>query len=69
MIAAREQKEISDTVSGISMNDISADLTRIQEEIRQKKDEGVNEQSEKDEDERSNSCSKNSYYESIYSCI
>ena len=52
MIAAREQKEISDTLSGISKNDISTDLTKIQEEIRQKEAEGVNEQSETDGDKK-----------------
>ena len=39
-------------LSGISMNDISADLTKIQEEIRQKEAEGVNEQSETDGDKK-----------------
>lgn len=52
MIAAREQKEISDTVSGISKNDISMELTKIQEEIRQKETEDVNEESNMDGDKK-----------------
>ena len=52
MIDAREQKEISDTVSGISKNDISMELTKIQEEIRQKETEDVNEESNMDGDKK-----------------
>jgi len=55
MIAAREQKEISDTVSGISKNDISMELTKIQEEIRQKESEDVNEESETNGDKKRSS--------------
>ncbi len=52
MIAVREQREISDTLSGISKNDISIELTRIQEEIRPKEVEGDNKQSETDGNKR-----------------
>ncbi|RKU17651.1 hypothetical protein C6501_03630 [Candidatus Poribacteria bacterium] len=52
IITAREQEEIDDMLSGISKNDDSVELARIQEEIRQKVVEGVNEQSETDGDKK-----------------
>ncbi len=54
MIAAQEQIEINDMLSGISKNDISMELLqKIQEEIRQEEGEDVNEESETDGDKKS----------------